>query len=345
MADIIINPFDEHGFTAATLTEKINKKPAMYGMIRNSGIFKVEPVYTSRIVTTFENGKIRLLKTKNPKEKPNHKERTKAERHFFETVHVPYQGTIWAADLAEKMKLSGNTMQTLMEEMQKELNEMKDDHAITEEFFLVKALQGVLYDADGTTLINNFFDEFSGVTKETQNFTLGTSTTDVAKKCKEIVRHVKKNIGGDVMTGVECICDSVFFDNLTGHDSVKEVWKEHQATVNKIMSDQDPTQSFSFSGITFKEYAASAPHPETGAALDFIGTGKAHFYPKGTTKTGKLYYSPARNFSAIGKPGQPLYARQTMDPKEQWIDIDTEQNLFPIWTRPECLVEGDDGIA
>ena len=344
MADIIINPFDEYGFTPATLTEKINKKPATYGMIRNSGIFKPEPVYTSDIVTTFVNGKIRLLRSKKRSAKPNQKEKSKAERHFFQTVHIPYQGRIWAADLARKMKLSGAVMQTLMAEMQKELEEMKGDHAITEEFFLVKALQGVLYDADGTTLIKNFFDEF-GVTKETQNFTLGTGTTDVAKKCKEVVRHIKKNIGGDVMTGVECICDDVFFDNLTGHAEVKEVWKEHKATVDRVMSGQDPTQSFSFSGITFREYGASAPHPETGEALDFIGTGKAHFYPAGTQRTAKLYYSPAEDFDSAGQLGKPLYVRQTMNDKKKWVDVDTEQNLFPIWTRPECLVEGDDGIA
>lgn len=344
MGDIIINPFDENGFTPATLTEKINKNPVKWGMISASGIFKPEPVYTKDIITTFINGKIRLLKSKDRDAKPNQKEKNKAEKHYFETVHIPYQGRIWASDLAKKMKYSGKGMQTLMEEMNKELNEMKDDHAITKEFFLVKALQGVLYDADGTSVIRNFFDEFS-VTKQTENFALGSATTDVAQKCRNIVRHIKKNIGGDVMTGVECICDDVFFDRFTGHDKVKDVWKEHKATIDKMMSGADPTQSFSFSGITFKEYIASAPHPETGAALDFIGAGKAHFYPAGTKKTAKIWYSPAEDFDSVGQLGKELYARQTMHPKKKWVDVDTEQNLFPIWTRPECLVEGDDGVA
>ena len=340
---VIINPFDENGFSPATLTEKVNKMPVQYGMIRNSGIFKVKPVYTKDIVCTYVNGKITLLRTKDPKSKPNQLDRTKAIRKNFQTVHIPYQETIFSDDLAEKLKLSDNSMRTLMEEMQEVLDMMKVDHAITEEHMLVGALQGVIYDADGTTVIANLFDEFS-VTKKAVNFVLGTATTEVSEKCKEVVRHVKKYIGGDTMTGVECICDSVFFDNLTSHATVKDIWKEHQQSVNKAMSGEDPTQSFSFSGITFKEYGAEASHPDTGAALPFIATGKAHFYPVGTSKTAELYYSPARNFSAIGQPGQPMYARQTMDPKEKWIDVDTEQNLFPLWNRPECLVEGDDGI-
>jgi len=340
---IIINPFDENGFSPATLTEKVNKMPVKYGMIRNSGIFKIKPVYTKDIVCTYYNGKITLLLSKDPKSKPNIAESGKAIRKAFQTVHIPYQKTIWADDLATKLKLSGNTLRTLMEEMQEVLDLMLGDHAITEEHMLVGALQGVIYDANGSTVIANLFDEFS-VTKKTVNFVLGTETTNVSGKCKEVVRHVKKNIGGDTMSGVECLCDSVFFDALTSHATVKEIWLKHEQTINQTMSGADPTQSFSFSGITFKEYAAEASHPTTGAALPFIGTGKAHFYPVGTSKTAELYYSPARNFSAIGKPGEPMYARQTMDPKEKFIDVDTEQNLFPIWNRPECLVEGDDGV-
>lgn len=344
MGDIISNPFDEHGFTAATLTEKINKMPNKYGMIRQSGIFKVEPVYTSDIVFNLVDGKITLLPVKNPKAKPNQKEKTKGEKRHFSTVHIPYQNTIWADDLYQKLSLSNNKLVTLMEIMNNELEEMKDDHAVTEEHMLVGALQGVIYDADGTTVLKNLFTEF-GVAKKTVNFSLGTTTTDVAAKCKEVVRHVKKNLGGDTMTGVECICDSVFFDALTGHDNVKEIWLKHEATVNATMSGADPTLRFPFSGIVFKEYDAEASHPETGAALPFISTGKAHCYPVGTRKTAKLHYSPARNFAAMGKPGEPLFVRQTMDSKEKYIDIDTEQNLFPMWYRPECLVEGDDGIA
>ena len=344
MPDVIINPFDEHGFTAATLTERINKKPSTYGMIRKSGIFSIEPVYTSDIVFNMVNGKITLLPVKDPKSKPNQKEKQKGERRYFSTVHIPYQNTIWADDLFQSLSLSSNQLVTLMEIMNKELEEMKDDHAITEEHMLVGALQGVIYDADGTTVLKDLFTEF-GVTKKTVGFALGTDTTDVSSKCKEVVRHVKKNIGGDTMTGVECICDAVFFDALTSHPNVKDIWLKHEATVNATMSGADPTQRFPFSGIVFKEYDAEASHPVTGAALPFIGAGKAHFYPVGTRKTAKLHYSPARNFSAMGKPGQSLFAQQMMDPKGKYIDVDTEQNLFPMWYRPECLVEGDDGIA
>ena len=66
---------------------------------------------------------------------------------------------------------------------------MRNKHAITLEHLRMGALKGVILDADGSTLVN-LYDEFEIQPKEV-SCALGTATTDVKKKCLEVLRHIE----------------------------------------------------------------------------------------------------------------------------------------------------------
>jgi hypothetical protein len=56
------------------------------------------------------------------------------------------------------------------------------------------------------------------------SFALGTTTTDVKKKCLEVVRHIEDNLRGEFMSGIRCFVSREFFDALTSHGSFWQYW-------------------------------------------------------------------------------------------------------------------------
>ncbi len=69
---------------------------------------------------------------------------------------------------------------------------MRNKHAITLEHLRMGALKGIILDADGSELLN-LYNEFE-ITPKVVNFALGTATTDVKRKCLEVLRHIVVNI-------------------------------------------------------------------------------------------------------------------------------------------------------
>lgn len=76
-------------------------------------------------------------------------------------------------------------------------------------------------------LYNNLYYEFDTAPK-TVNFALGTATTDVKKKCLEVLRYIEDNLCGEFMTGVHSLVSPDFFDALTSHSKVKEAYEKWQ---------------------------------------------------------------------------------------------------------------------
>jgi hypothetical protein len=141
------------------------------------------------------------------------------------------------------------------------------------------------------------------------------------------------------MTGVHCLCDSVFFDDLVAHPEVEKFYLQHEAALNLVGGSGDPRKGFTFGGITFEEYRGTATDA-AGNARAFIGAGIAHFFPVGTRDTFVNYFAPADYLETVNTVGRELYAKQVMDPAGRWVDVYTQSNPLPICRRPALLVKG-----
>jgi hypothetical protein len=338
MPELIINPFDENGFDLATMTSAINLIPNTYGRVRQLGIFTPEPITTRTVIIDEYNGVLTLLKSQPLGAPPPRAKHGKAKTRSFIIPHIPYEDQIKPDDIQGVRQWGTGQAATLERVMLTRLTAMRASHAITEEHLLMGGVKGVILDADGST-IYNLFTEF-GVSQEVVNFALTTDSTNVAGKCREVIRIIEDNLMGDVMTGVRCLCDDTFFDSLIGHPEVEKFWLNHVSALQLAGVGTDPRKGFNFGGITFEEYRATATDPTTGSARAFIAAGEAHFFPVGTQNTFKVHYAPANLMETVNTPGMPMYARQTMDQKGRWIDIYTESNPLPLCRRPKLLVKG-----
>lgn len=338
MSDLIINPFDNAGYDLVTMTKAINIIPNQYGRVRALGLFKPEPVRTKVIIVEELNGHLTLLKTQPNGAPAPQAKHAKGKIRSFVIPHIPYEDQIFPSDIQGVREGGTGDPKTLATEMTRRLTVMRGSHAITEEHLFVGGVKGIVLDADGSVLYN-WYDEF-GITQKSVTFALATSTTNVTSKCRAVIRHIEDNLLGEVMNGVHCLCGETFFDELISHENVEKFYVNHAKAIELAGSDSDPRKGFRFGGITFEEYRAKATDPTTGSAREFIGVDDAHFFPVGTQDTFKIHYAPAEYHDLVNTYGLPLYARQTMDPKGKFVDINTESNPLPICRRPGVLVKG-----
>jgi hypothetical protein len=181
-----------------------------------------------------------------------------------------------------------------------------------------------LLDADGSELLN-LYDAFE-IQPNVLNFALGTATTDVKKKCLEVLRYVEDNLRGEYMTGVHALVSPEFFDALIGHAKVKEAyerWEEGAALRNDIRS------GFTFLGITFEEYRGQATDQD-GNIRKFIASGEAHCFPVRTVDTLATYFAPADFNETVNTLGKPMYAKQEPRKFDKGTDLHTQSNPLPM---------------
>ncbi|MFP3025414.1 MAG: major capsid protein, partial [Wolbachia sp.] len=161
------------------------------------------------------------------------------------------------------------------------------------------------------------------------------ATTDVKRKCLEVLRHIEDNLSGEYMTGIHALVSPEFFDALTSHAKVKEAyerWQEGAALRNDMRS------GFTFCGITFEEYRGQATDPEE-TVRRFIERDTGHCFPLGTASTFTTYFAPADFNETVNTLGQPLYAKQEPRRFDRGTDLHTQSNPLPMCHRPAVLAK------
>lgn len=334
---LIINPFDTSGYDLATVTKAINIIPNQYGRVRQLGLFIPDPVRTRTVILEELNGVVTLLQTQTPGAPAPKMKNPKAKMRSLIIPHIPYDGVILPSQLQGVRDPGSIDPKTLEMEMMKVLRQLRASHAITEEHLMMGAVKGILYNADGT-VIYNLYNEFD-ITAKVIDFALDSDSTDVAAKCREVRRHIEDNLLGDVMTGVRCLCDETFFDELIAHPNVEKFFEGHATFLQNAGIDQDPRQAFRFGGVTFEEYRGKATNA-AGSTVPFIAAGNAHFFPVGTQSTFNIHYAPAEYFETVNTLGVPIYAKQVMSPDGKRVDVPSESNPLPLCRRPGVLVKG-----
>jgi hypothetical protein len=150
------------------------------------------------------------------------------------------------------------------------LAELRPMHEVTLEYHRANALQGILLDADGSTLLN-LFTEF-GVTQQTQDIAFTTTTTDVRGKIIAAKRLAEDELGGEVITGWRGFCSSGWFD-ASSHATVTRPTSTRKADPAAADLRTDRLQ---VRDVDFEEYRGSVTKP------DSVGGGTAAFIPANT---------------------------------------------------------------
>lgn len=339
---LIADVFAGSAFSAASLTRAIQVVPNQYGRINELGLMPGEPIPTTQVAVTYENGTLNLLPTRPRGAEPSLGENARRNMRIFSVPHIPHEDRVTAADVQDRMAYrNGSGLDSVMDFVERKLITMRNKHAVTLEHLRMGALKGVILDADGST-IADLFSEF-GVTEKVVPFALANTSTNVNGKILDVLRHIEDNLLGEVMTGVHALCSPEFFGALVAHPKIEDAYKFYAATQNP--GRDDVRQMFVHQGVVFEEYRGTATQLNADGTVTsrrFIPAGDARFFPVGTIDTFSTYFAPA---DIIGEenvpPATEVYVAQAIDPRfARWVDLHSQSNPLPMCKRPSLLVRG-----
>lgn len=331
-----MNIFDQNAFGVVEFNEevvrKIEFKPQLLGTL---GLFK--PIYSrSRIILIAKKeGVLQLIPTSSTGAPPEELDLTGMDIRPFRTVRLAKGSTIYAETL---QGVAGLPMDEAVRDVQSEVADrtaqMTDDLELTWEHMRLGAVLGIVYDADGTTVINNWFTEWGIAPPAEVSFALDVDTTDVRKKCRDIKRSMQKAAKGVWTSGtrIGSLTGDQFFDDLVNHKQIKEtkLGTERASSLENI----EGYSSIEIEGITFINYRGT----DDGSKLA-IPSDKAKFFPIGANGAFQVGYAPAEFFPYVNQRGQEKYGMIIADKdRDAWRRPEIYSYPLFICTRPEMLL-------
>jgi len=334
MPDLLTDVFGADAFSAMSLTSAIeilgdsdNYAPTR---LKKMGLFVDKGVPTTAIALEERAGTLVLLPTVRRGGPANVPEAAKRTMRTLTVPHIPYEDLILADAILNVRKFGQtNQLESIASVVNDRLLTMRRDHEVTLERLKVGALQGLILDADDST-IYSLFDEFE-VTELTHSFIFTVATTNINAVLLAVKRDVERALGGVVgFDHIHCLADPTWFAAFIDHDRVKSAWNYY----NAHLQSKDLRQGFEYCGIVFEEYAGLVN------SKAFIKASTARFFPVGVPGLFTTYYGPADFVEAVGTIGLPIYAKQELAPLGRGVKLHVQSNPLPLCHRPECCVEG-----
>src|SRR6185436_4379028 len=182
-----LDVFNGDAFGLVSMTDTVNKIPYEPGLVGRMGIFPDRGVTTTSIEIEEKAGVIRLIPT-NPRGAPPFVQpRDRRTLRQFRIPQLQKYDRVYA-DQVQNIRSFGSETEvesvqglvgSLLEQMVREID-------VTIEHLRVSALQGVILDADGSTLLN-LFTEF-GVAQLTSAIAFTNAATDIRAQLVAIKR-------------------------------------------------------------------------------------------------------------------------------------------------------------
>lgn len=328
----VLDVFSGTAFDMSSLTTAIDKLPLTPSRIGRLNLFKNMPVKTLTAQIEERHGKISILSTGARGTIGETGSRKNRVIRSFPIPHIPHNDEV-VADEVQGIRAFGKEteLETIAQVVNEKMEMMKMNHEITWEFHRAGAIQGIVLDADASTLFN-WFTEFS-ISEKVIDFDLSVATTNVKAKALEVQRHIRDSIGGTPFSGIRALCGNTFFDELVNHETVVaafERWQDGEF----LRTTQTDESGFVFAGITWENYDV------TVGTTDYIPATVARFFPIGAPGIFQRINAPANFIETVNTLGKPLYVKQERQKMDTGIDLHSQSNPLHICTRPAVLVKG-----
>lgn len=355
--------FNDDAFSLVSLTAVINKVqhvPGRAGELAFAGVG--EGVATTTVSFEETNESLTLIET-SPRGGPAPvNTQDKRTVRALNIPHIKLEENIGAHQIQGVRALgSMDTLRGARSVVDGQIGKMGRRHDLTLENLRLGAVRGIIYDADGTTVLGNLFNLFGVTAPNPVGFDdvfVGDPTAEtlqtVRRRAQEVLRFMKRNIKAPWpgSARVHVFCGDNFFDKLIESTSVKGVW-DGWAAAERRMGDNYAQGTYDFAGFSWENYTGTDDQSKTSAGTVGIDPDEAQFFPVGVPGLFAEYYAPADFMDTVNTLGLPRYARVAPSDKfNRGVAVHTQQNPLPICTRPRVLLRGtstysstEDGVS
>lgn len=334
----MLDIFRTDAFSLTTLSDAFIKAPYVPGQIGRMGLFRSKGIRTTTAVIEWKDGQLALIPT-SPRGGPaTQLANMKRTAETFLVPHLEKDATIYA-DEVQNVRAFGSednavAVSAIVDE---KLAELRADHEVTLEHMRASAIQGIVKDSDGSTLVQLFtkFDVVQQTSALLADAGADTGNTFRAS-LQDAQRLSEADLGNAPITGWTVICGKDFFVDAQKDLGVTQSIRYQDA--NRLLNSQrveaiGGARAFDFGGVRFVEYVGS-----TGGTA-FFADGEGYLVPSGPDIF-RTYFAPADFVETVNTLGMPGYAKIVSDSElNRWVRVHTQSNPLVICLRPRAIIK------
>lgn len=329
---VMLDVFKADAFSVNSLADAVDLLPYVPSRLEELGLFRPKPVTTTSVMVEEREGNISLVPVSARGTRGTTEKKRKRNVRSFAIQHLNQHDQLLADDVQNVRAFGKETdLELASAAVNDKLEILKQNLNATKEFHRIGAINGVLLDADGTTVIFDYFDEF-GIVETSVNFDFANANANLKQTCVELARIMRNKLGGTPYQGIHAICGDAWFDALVSHPSVErayERWLDGQ-----FLRTSQLRTGFEFGEITFENYRGQV------GDVTYMPTETARFFPVGTPGLFSVAYAPADYMETVNTRGRQFYAKQERLPFDTGVLLELQSNPLFYPTRPGCLLKG-----
>lgn len=335
-----------NSFKNSDFVDSISQVPLQYGFINSQNLFNVKSTNQQAIVFDRDYAQVTLLPQVNRGAKAsteNHER--KVDTFALKLAYFKHEDRVTNEDVQGWRTPGSTDSETYGRVTAEKMTDMKRALDQTNEYMKLSALKGVFKTPDGTVMADMYAN--FGIAQQTIDFTLGTSTTNVDSILRQLKKAVATNVmNGGAISGVSVLVDPLFYDKLISHPNIKAAYQFYMANGagNSVLRDDNTsymqwgiTDAFSLRGIQFVSYDATFNLPN-GTTETAFAASSGIAYAQGVRDLFRGYVGPSNKLSEANMPGQEVFMRQYIDPRDEFVEFEMESAPLFFCTRPASVI-------
>lgn len=315
-------------FALQSLTAAINEIPRVKTPLADAGLFDEQPISTLSVNIERENQALALIPKSNRGQAGAARAGSTRSMNSIETVNLKLTGAI-TADEVQNVRAFGTTdqLQGYMSIVNRHLATDARRHDLTLEYQRAGALQGKVFDANGTTVLADFYALF-GFARPAATISVAAATIEASVTA---VKDMSSDAASDaIVTGFVAYCGRTFFDAVAASPVIQE-WRKHADPAGLLSGTGE---SFTYNGVKFVRYRGGI------GGSPFIPDAEAVLVPETASPIFQTAFAPADYVETVNTMGLPRYAKQwDTDNSGRSRTIETQSQTLSFPLRPRAVIK------
>lgn len=328
--DILDNPV----FRPIAMTRAMRLIPYVPGYLGSLNLFSVDRVRDTRVALRRINGKVTLIPTTLRGGDPVIGSDEAAAEVYLQTPRLAKRQRKQAHELQNLRSLDNpDQLVTVQDEITRIQANQRRDLELTLEYHRMGAITGKLLDADGTTVLANFYTLFGISEPALIDMRLDEPDADIRGIVTGIVRTMRTAGKGAVtiQSRIMALCGDNFWDALVGHKQVVETYRAQEGA---RLREGVAYGTLDFGGVTWVNYRGT----DDGSTVS-VNTDQARFFPTNAPDVFGVAYAPFEAEGFENTPGEDVYSIIVRD-RERGFWFQPEIYSYPLHycRMPELLL-------